>query len=218
MKGIDPIWIIALGVLVTIEQAIGQGTVALTNVVPAAYAPYVQGWCTMLAFIGTTIMTGLAAWSSNKVGPFVQSLPVPTAAKIAIGFLIIGAALVSGTPRAHAQATAAQTATVTAVLGPLNAQLNSLNNILSGFAQVDLTVATAEATTAGDTQGAACWQAIAKLPIPTIPVGAGLAWFKQLMRNWQAQYTPLNQNCGSVAPLFLKGYNLMMAQIASLNF
>jgi len=101
MKGIDPIWIIALGVLVTIEQAIGQGTVALTNVVPAAYAPYVQGWCTMLAFIGTTIMTGLAAWSSNKVGPFVQALPGPstsTAAKIAIGFLVIGAALSVGMP------------------------------------------------------------------------------------------------------------------------
>src|SRR6185503_8608137 len=50
-----------LGLLVTIEQAIGQGTVSLTNVVPGSWTPYITSWCTLLAFVGTAIMTALAA-------------------------------------------------------------------------------------------------------------------------------------------------------------
>ena len=72
MKGIDPKYIMYLGLLVTIEQAIGHGTVSLTNIVPADWAAYVTSWCNLLAFIGTTIMTGQAAISSNQPGPLVS--------------------------------------------------------------------------------------------------------------------------------------------------
>jgi hypothetical protein len=58
---IDPQWIMWLGILVTVEQAVGHGTVKLTNVVPEKWAPWVVGWCNLLAFIGTTIMTAMAA-------------------------------------------------------------------------------------------------------------------------------------------------------------
>lgn len=72
MKGIDPKWIMYLGLLVTIEQAIGHGTVNLTNIVPADWAPYITSWCNLLAFIGTTIMTGQAAVSSTASGPLIS--------------------------------------------------------------------------------------------------------------------------------------------------
>jgi len=72
MKGIDPKYIMYLGLLVTIEQAIGHGTVSLTGIIPADWAPYVTSWCNLLAFIGTTIMTGQAAISSNSPGPLIS--------------------------------------------------------------------------------------------------------------------------------------------------
>lgn len=72
MKGIDPKYIMYLGLLVTIEQAIGHGTVSLTGIIPVDWAPYVTSWCNLLAFIGTTIMTGQAAVSSSNAGPLIS--------------------------------------------------------------------------------------------------------------------------------------------------
>lgn len=70
-KGIDPKYIMYLGLIVTIEQAIGHGTVSLTNIVPADWAPYITSWCNLLAFAGTIIMTGQASISSSAPGPLV---------------------------------------------------------------------------------------------------------------------------------------------------
>ena len=109
-------------------------------------------------------------------------------------------------------------ADLNALLGPIYAQLNTVNAILSGFIAADLAAAEASAQAAGDAVGVLCWQTIAKLPVQTIPQGAGVAWLKQLFRNWQNQFTAVNQNCASVAPLFTKGYNLLMIQIAGLSF
>lgn len=74
MSGIDPKWVFYLGILVTIESAIGQGAVKLTNVVPDAWAPFIIGWCTLLAFIGNVLMTALAGYSSKTAGPLVKPL------------------------------------------------------------------------------------------------------------------------------------------------
>jgi hypothetical protein len=71
MKGIDPKWTVYLGLLVAIEQAIGHGTVSLTNLVPADWAPYITSWCNFLAFVGTSIMTYQAAVSSPNAGPLI---------------------------------------------------------------------------------------------------------------------------------------------------
>jgi hypothetical protein len=78
MKGIDPKYIMWLGLLVTIEQAIGHGTVSLTNVIPVAWAPYVTSWCNLLAFIGTLVMTYQASVSGPQTGPLIGSLPTPS--------------------------------------------------------------------------------------------------------------------------------------------
>jgi hypothetical protein len=72
MKGIDPKYIMYLGLLVSIEQAIGHGTVSLTNIVPPDWQPYITSWCNLLAWVGTAIMTWQAAISSNAPGPLIN--------------------------------------------------------------------------------------------------------------------------------------------------
>jgi hypothetical protein len=72
MSGIDPKWPTLIGVLVVIEQAIGQGTVKLTDAIPAGYIPIVTSWCNILAFVGTTIMTAMTAYSSKASGPLTK--------------------------------------------------------------------------------------------------------------------------------------------------
>lgn len=86
MSGIDPKWVFYLGIAVTIEQGIGQGSVKLANVVPDTWAPFIIGWCTMLAFIGNIVMTALAGYSSKAAGPMIK--PLVLVAVIAGSFFI----------------------------------------------------------------------------------------------------------------------------------
>jgi hypothetical protein len=74
MNGIDPKWVFYLGILVTIQTAIGQGAVTLTNVFPELWIPYIKGWSQFLGFIGTTIMTALSGFSSKSSGPLVKPI------------------------------------------------------------------------------------------------------------------------------------------------
>lgn len=105
MKGFDPKWVFYLGIAVTIETAIGQGSVSLTNVVPASWAPYIVGWCSLLAFIGTAVMTALSGYSSARPGPLTDfpAAAVSPAVKAAmiLAVLILGTLIVP-TP-GHAQ-------------------------------------------------------------------------------------------------------------------
>jgi hypothetical protein len=107
MKGIDPKYMMYLGLLVTIEQAIGHGTVSLTNLVPADWAPYITSWCNFLAFVGTAIMTYQAAASSSSPGPLVDvpKMPVsPTILKVlVVGFLPLALLVVAAGSPAMAQ-------------------------------------------------------------------------------------------------------------------
>jgi hypothetical protein len=100
MKGIDPKWAMYLGILVTLEQAIGHGTVSLTNLVPMGWAPYITSWCNFLAFIGTSIMTYQAAVSAPVSGPAVNT-PISPLAKMAIILAVMLWSLF-GFDRAHA--------------------------------------------------------------------------------------------------------------------
>lgn len=84
-----------IGILVILEQGIGQGTVSLTNVVPESWVPYIKGWCNLLAFFGTTIMTAVAA-------PSAFAKTAPPAAKV--GALIILGLLLLAPDHAYAQA------------------------------------------------------------------------------------------------------------------
>jgi hypothetical protein len=73
MNGIDPKYVFYLGILVTIQTAIGQGAVSLTNVFPEMWIPYVKGWSQFLGFIGTAIMTAMSGASSKNAGPLVKA-------------------------------------------------------------------------------------------------------------------------------------------------
>lgn len=84
MNGVDPKWVFYLGILVTIETAIGQGSVKLINVVPEAWAPFVVGWCTLLGFIGNVVMTALAGVSSKQAGPLIKPAAVVAIAVIGL--------------------------------------------------------------------------------------------------------------------------------------
>src|SRR5665213_1265388 len=92
MKGIDPKWTMYLGLLVAVEQAIGHGTVSLTNLIPEDWAPYITSWCNFLAFVGTSIMTYQAAMSSPLPGPMINA-PIAPAAKAAVLLAALGAGL-----------------------------------------------------------------------------------------------------------------------------
>ena len=84
LPGINPKYCAYLGCLIIIEQAIGQGTVSLTNIVPATWAPHITALCNLLAFIGTTIMTGQAAFSSPSAGPLTDTKSVSPATVVKI--------------------------------------------------------------------------------------------------------------------------------------
>lgn len=72
MKGIDPKWVFYLGLIVTIETAIAQGTISLTNMIPEYAIAYVVAWNKALSFVGTAVMTGLSGYSSAARGPMVD--------------------------------------------------------------------------------------------------------------------------------------------------
>lgn len=84
MKGIDAKWVFYLGIVITIEQAIGQGSVSLTNLIPMEWIPYVKSWSAFLALIGTTVMTGMSGYSSRTSGPLVSAPALPPAVKSAL--------------------------------------------------------------------------------------------------------------------------------------
>lgn len=93
---IDPKISVIIGVFIMIEQAIGGGTVLLTDAIPAIYIPAVKSWCLILAFVGTCVLTGLHAISSSIPGPLAPPQTVPEAltaldvAKKAVVLLAVG--------------------------------------------------------------------------------------------------------------------------------
>lgn len=106
MKGINPQWGLYLGIIVTIQMAIGQGAVPLTNVFPADWIPYVVGWSQFLGFIGTTVMTALFGYSAQSPGPFVKlpDIKVPdTVTKAVVMFAVLLGGLVLTAAPSHAQ-------------------------------------------------------------------------------------------------------------------
>jgi hypothetical protein len=111
-----------------------------------------------------------------------------------------------------AQATPAATSVVSAAQSQLYSALNAFFGVAGGIIQTDLSLASADALaqTPPNTQAAACWQAIAKLPVTAIPAGAGLAYLKQKYIDFQALYMPINLNCGSTAPLLMQLFDQFM--------
>lgn len=134
---------------------------------------------------------------------------------------VVGALLIAFLLCSHTTDARAQTApsVLSAAETQLYASLNVVFGFVGGFLSADLNaaIADAQAQTPPNTQAVACWQAIGKIPVSSIPTGAGLAYLKQRFLDLQSLYMPLNLNCGSVAPLFLKEYNQFMSLAAAQN-
>lgn len=88
MNGVNPSWAFWLGIVIFLEQGIGQGTVKLTNVIPEEWIPYVVAWCALLAWAGGAVQTALIGFSNSKQGPLLA--PTSPAAK---GIVILALAL-----------------------------------------------------------------------------------------------------------------------------
>ena len=74
---IDPKYRFAISIIVTIAIGISQGTLVLTNAIPAAYIPMVAAWCGIIAFIGSAVNTtisGMGMSSQSRIAS-VASLP-----------------------------------------------------------------------------------------------------------------------------------------------
>ena len=89
---IDPKWRFAISIIVTVAIGISQGTLVLTNAIPATYIPIVAAWCGIIAFIGSAVNTTIsgmgmsaqsridAAASLPQVKAILAEPPVATAA------------------------------------------------------------------------------------------------------------------------------------------
>jgi len=79
---VDPKITFWLGVITVIAQGISQGTIHLTNVVPADWIPYVSGWMGLISFINVSLLTALNGFSSNASGPLAPPPTIPEAKRI----------------------------------------------------------------------------------------------------------------------------------------
>lgn len=158
MNGIDPKWVFWLGVVIVIEQGIGSGTASLTHVIPGVAIPYVQGWCTLLAWIGTIVMTGMTGYSSSARGPLISAPTLPPGVKALIAFFVIAMALVFSMP-AMAQPKAKTPAALPLLCDPLK--------LIPGCAAI---TATGPATSTGD-----LWQRLLAVAAPDLAYAKALA-------------------------------------------
>ena len=74
---IDPKWRFTISIIVTIAIGISQGTLVLTNAVPADWIPIIAAWCGILAFVGSAVNTtisGLGMGSQSRIDA-AASLP-----------------------------------------------------------------------------------------------------------------------------------------------
>ena len=70
MPNIDPKVKFWVGFAVTIFIGVSQGTLVLTNAVPADLLPYVTAWSSILAFVGSALLTalnGAASTTSSRI-------------------------------------------------------------------------------------------------------------------------------------------------------
>lgn len=157
-----------LGILITIEQAIGQGSVSLAHVIPDSWSPYVTGWCTLLAFVGTTIMTALAAPGRVPAGPVAKGLAILAVA--ALLALMPGAARAQqgepGNVKAHkVQVPVPLKNPLDKLVSPTGAndgQGTALDQFVAKVQQLslaDFQYALALSKASGNTVTQACWQA-----------------------------------------------------------
>jgi hypothetical protein len=77
VPNIDPVARFWIGIVVTLAVAISGGTLNLTHAVPQEYIPYVTAWCSIIAFLGSAVLTtlnGMATGTQSRIAS-AASLP-----------------------------------------------------------------------------------------------------------------------------------------------
>ena len=75
---IDPKWRFAISIIVTVAIGISQGTLVLTNAVPAAWIPIVAAWCGIIAFIGSAVNTTISGMGMSTQSRIDAAASLPT--------------------------------------------------------------------------------------------------------------------------------------------
>lgn len=174
--------------------------------------------------IGTGIVMGLIAlgWSWWQKAGQKRALELLAKAKgsavkaAIIAAFIVAASLPVTQVRAQTQTSATLT-TVQQVIANVQGVLNNFLNFAGQLETTDLNLAIQLAQSQNNAAAVACWQTIEKTTVVQVPPGAGLAWFKQYYLGLAAQYVAINQNCGTVAPAYVKLYDLAIQQMQALN-
>lgn len=166
-----------------------------------------------------TLAIPMHAMETPETKPVVGGVVGLNSTTVRVVGALLFALLILSPHNARAQVNTQLTGELTTAQTQIYTALNSIVGFVGGFVQADLNAAIADAQiqTPPNTQAVACWQAISKIPVTSIPSGAGLAYLKQRYLDLQGLYVPLNSNCGSIAPLFLKAYNQFMSLAASQN-
>lgn len=77
MPNVDPVVRFWVGIAVTFAIAVSGGTLNLTHAIPSEYIPYVTAWCSIIAFLGSAVLTalnGMATGTQSRIAS-VASLP-----------------------------------------------------------------------------------------------------------------------------------------------
>lgn len=75
---IDPKWRFAISIIVTIAIGISQGTLVLTNAIPATYIPMVAAWCGIIAFIGSAVNTTISGMGMSTQSRIDAATSLPS--------------------------------------------------------------------------------------------------------------------------------------------
>lgn len=82
MPHIDPVVRFWIGIAVTVAIAVSGGTLTLTHVVPQDWIPIVTAWCSIIAFVGSAVLTTLNGLGTTAGSRLASASAIPEVTKI----------------------------------------------------------------------------------------------------------------------------------------
>lgn len=77
MPNVDPIVRFWIGVGVTLAIGISSGTVHLTGAIPHDWILPATSWCSILAFVGSSVLTGLNGLAATTQSRLASAAAIP---------------------------------------------------------------------------------------------------------------------------------------------
>lgn len=74
---IDPFWRFIIGIIVTVAIGISAGTLNLTNAIPHDAIPAVTAWCSIIAFVGSAVTTGISGLGMTNQSRSASAAAIP---------------------------------------------------------------------------------------------------------------------------------------------